>query len=287
MSAIDEVKVDKDHWQSESLLEGSRENEDGDSNDSDSTVMLANQLRKKGLLNHSDQQLRGRGIILLLMTFLCILLLAVCFLLVWLVSLRRSHHHGSDGAFEFSGSQSYSSTGTTVSPGITSCGSTSSEAIAAGCHFDTFSFGWTPPECTDIRLYNTSVSTLRSRAGNSPIFFTPTHDILPFSALKDYATGNSPPGAAVKDHHEIHSTWEHYLTGCAYAWQKVQRAAARGWPLEEWSASYALAKRCGPDLLTREKQEGGSVTLHLKPWFPACGLTAEDMRKEVAAAVRS
>ncbi len=47
MSGIDEVKVDKDRWQSEPLLESSRENDDGDSNDSDSTVVLANQLGKR------------------------------------------------------------------------------------------------------------------------------------------------------------------------------------------------------------------------------------------------
>lgn len=287
MSGFNRVRTDKDEWQSESLLEGSRGNEDGDSNDSHTTVVMADKSRKKRLLNRSDHELPGRRTIVLLMTFLCILLMIICFLLVWLVSLRKSHRHGSSGAFDFSDGPSYSPAGTTVSPGITSCGSSSREAIAANCHFDTFSFGWTPPECTDIFLYNMSLSTLRTQTGNSPAFYTPTHDILPFSALEDYATGNSPPGAAVTDHHEIHTTWEHYLTGCAYGWQKVQRAATLGWPLEEWSASYALAKRCGPDMLTREKQDSGSVTLHLKPWFPTCGLTAEGMRNEIAASLRS
>ncbi|KAL8750568.1 MAG: hypothetical protein Q9184_006377 [Pyrenodesmia sp. 2 TL-2023] len=285
MSGSDELKIDRDDCQSKSLLEGSRGNEDGDSTDSDTTVVLVNQLRKRRLLHR--HQPPGRRIIVLLLTFLCTLLVAICFLLVWVVSLRKSHHHDSDGGFDFNDSQSYSPAETTVSPGITTCGRSSLEAIAAGCHFDTFSFGWTPPECTDIQLYNTSIFALQTQAGNSPTFYTPTRDVIPFSALEDYATGNSPPGAAVKDHHEIHTTWEHYLTGCAYGWQKVQRAATRGWPLEEWSASYALAKRCGPDLVSREKQDSESVTLHLKPWFPACGLTAEGMRREIAASPRS
>lgn len=62
---------------------------------------------------------------------------------------------------------------------------------------------------------------------------------------------------------------------CGYAWQKVQRAAMRNWPLEEWSASYKLAKRCGPDMLDRAKRDSGSLESYLKPWYPVCGLEAE------------
>jgi len=46
---------------------------------------------------------------------------------------------------------------------------------------------------------------------------------------------------AMNDRQEVLGTWEHYLVGCSYAWQKVQRAAMSNRPLDSWSSSYRLA----------------------------------------------
>jgi hypothetical protein len=53
----------------------------------------------------------------------------------------------------------------------------------------------------------------------------------------------------------------------------------RNWPLEEWSVSYALAARYGPDLLTRQKRESDSIVSQHAPWYPRCGLEAKDLRR--------
>ncbi|KAK3179426.1 hypothetical protein OEA41_005548 [Lepraria neglecta] len=280
MVDYDKVKQYENNLQSQSLLKDNRGEEDRECSDDDSTVIGGSEPKKDYL--HCDQRFFGRRIVISLIIFLGILLTSTIVLLVWLVSLQKSLHNYHAEHIDDKGGTSHFQPST----GVRSCGSTASEAIAAGCHFDTFSFGWTPPECTDLQLYNESVSSLWSQTGDSPAFYTPNHDPIPFSALEDYATGMSPPGAAVTDRHEIFTTWEHHLVACAYGWQKVQRAAMRSWPLEEWSASYGLAKRCGPDLLTRERRDSESIKSHLKPWYPICGLEAEQMRREVEVALR-
>lgn len=278
MADYNKTKQYEDHLQSQSFLKEKDSESTRDSSDEESTIIAHLQWEKE--YPQCEQRIFQRKTAISLLTVLSLLLIAILILLIKLASIQRSHHSDSQPHIGVNQETSHFQSNT----GIRSCGTSAAEAIAAGCHFDTFFFGWTPPECTDLQLYNESLSTLRSQTGGSPAFYTPTHDAIPFSALEDYATGNSPPGAAVTDHHEIRTTWEHYLVGCAYAWQKVQRAAMRNWPLEEWSASYKLAKRCGPDLLTREKMASESMNMHLRVWFPMCGLEAEQIRAEIAAA---
>ncbi|KAJ5997964.1 hypothetical protein N7499_005641 [Penicillium canescens] len=176
---------------------------------------------------------------------------------------------------------------------ITSCGRTPAEAIAAHCFFDIFLFGWTPPECTDLQLYNESLTTLNSQLEGSPAFYTLSssssalpskYTPLSFSTIENYALGatSATDSELLTNGDEVFATWEHYLVSCTYGWQKVQRAAMRNWPLEEWSASYALAAHCGPDLLTREKRESESIMSRHTPWYPRCGLEAKDLRREIA-----
>lgn len=280
MVNYEEVKLYEDNSQSQSLLKDKRGEEDRLSSDDESTVVDGSAPKENYL--HHGQRFFDRRLAIALITLSGILLTSTIALLAWLIisqnALHGDHRPHADDQHDTDHLQS--------STGITSCGRTAAEAIAAGCHFDTFSFGWTPPECTDRQLYNESISFLWSQADGSPAFYTPNHDPIPFSALEEYGTGKSPPGAAVTDHHEIVTTWEHYLVACAYGWQKVQRAAMRNWPLEEWSASYGLAQRCGPDMLTRERRESESIVSHLRPWYPMCGLEAEQMRREVAEASR-
>ena len=143
-----------------------------------------------------------------------------------------------------------------------------------------------------MQLYDESVATLRSQTGGSAAFFTSKDEPVPLSAVEGYAAGLAPSSsseseeALLGDGGEVFRTWEHYLVACAYGWQKVQRAAMRNWPLEEWAASYGVAERCGRDLLTREKRDSGSVVSSLKPWYPMCGLEAEQMRREMEAVLR-
>lgn len=280
MAEYDEVKQYEDDLQSQSLLKNEPGDEDRVSSDGESTVVGRSEPKKDYL--SLDQRSFGRRLVVFLVTLLGILLASTVVVLVWLIGLQKTLH-GEHAEYI---TEEHDTSNVHQSAGITFCGKSAREAIAAGCHFDTFSFGWTPPECTDIQLYHENIALLLNHTVGAYAFYTPNHDPIPLSALEEYGTGTSPPGAAVTDHHEILSTWEHYLVGCAYAWQKVQRAAMRSWPLEEWSTSYALAKRCGPDMLTREKRDSESIMSHLTPWYPLCGLEAAQMRTEVEAALR-
>ncbi|GAD95131.1 hypothetical protein CIMG_00466 [Paecilomyces variotii No. 5] len=246
------------------------EEETRSSTDDDSTI-VDRPLHTKGL--HDGWCYSGAKAVILVLITLMIAFVAILLFSVWVVLHQRVYHESSVKHAHY---QLSSNTGI-----VSNCGSTSAEAIAAGCHFDIFSFGWIPRECTDMQLYNESIDTIKSQAEGSPLFYrdkTP----LPLSVIEDYATGVS---SIMADGLQVYSTWEHYLVACTYGWQKVQRAAMRNWPLEEWSASYALAKRCGPDLLARERKESESILSHQRPWFPKCGLEAEDMRREIAAAL--
>ena len=277
MAKYDEAEQHEDDLQSQSLLKNDLGKGDGVFSDDESTVVGRSEPKKDYL--HHDHRFFGRRVALFLVILLSILLASTLVVLAWLVGHQKALH--GDHATYITGEHNTSQF--QQSAGITSCGRTGREAIAAGCHFDTFSFGWTPPECTDLQLYTENVALLFNQTGGAFAFYTPNHDPIPFSALREYGTGTSPPGAAVTDHHEIFTTWEHYLVACAYGWQKVQRAAMRNWPLEEWSSSYALARQCGPDMLTRERRDSESIMSHLRPWFPMCGLEVEQMRTDIEA----
>ena len=279
---------DNDDLQSQSFLKDSRTEEDRESSDDDSTIVGGGPRMKKNSLHLNHKT------VLSLLTFLGMILTALTALLIWLVSLHPTHRsilaQQQAPALKDDGTRRFP-----PSAGISSCGTTAAEAIAAGCHFDALSFGWTPRECSDMQLYNESMATLRSQTGGSPAFFTSTHEPVLLSAVESYAAGmpssassssSSSAGGALGDDGEIFRTWEHYLVACAYGWQKVQRAAMRNWPLEEWSASYGLAERCGRDLLTREKRPSESVVSSLKPWYPVCGLEAAQMRREMETVLR-
>ena len=284
---------DNDDLQSQSFLKDNRTEEDRESSDDDSTIVGGGGLQRKRNSLHLNPKF-----VLSLHTFLGIILTALTALLIWLVSIHPTHRsilpQQQASALKDDGTRRFP-----PSTGISSCGTTAAEAIAAGCHFDALSFGWTPRECTDMQLYNESMATLRSQTGGSPAFFTSRHEPVLLSALESYAAGmpssassssssssSSSAGGALGDDGEIFRTWEHYLVACAYGWQKVQRAAMRNWPLEEWSASYGLAERCGRDLLTREKRASESVVSSLRPWYPTCGLEAAQMRREMETVLR-
>ena len=260
------------------LIEKSREF-DGESSDSDSTIIGQSKPRNDYMDDgHRHYSLR---IVVSVLVALGVVLVVIGILLVRLLTLRKASQANPKGYNVPENEKSH------LQPiaGIRSCGVSATEAIAAGCHFDTFSFGWTPPECMDLELYNENLDTLRNQTAGAHTFFTQNRDPIPFTALEDYSKGTTPPGAYVSDKHEVLTTWEHYLVACTYGWQKVQRAAMRNWPLDEWSASYALAERCGPDLLNREERESQSLSAQLKPWYPICGLEADFMMKEIAAVV--
>lgn len=204
-------------------------------------------------------------------------------LATWLFTYNHTSHVNSAQEHNPRPPQATDTIRPTGRSGLTSCGSSAAEALRAGCRFDIFSFGWYSPECTDLQLYNTTLYTLRDQLGGLPAFYSLQGNAIPIEVVENYGRGVITSGkVAVDDDQEIRGTWEHYLVSCGYAWQKVQRAAMRNWPLEEWSASYKLAKRCGPDMLDRAKKESGSLESYLKPWYPECGLDAEDIRREIA-----
>ncbi|KAJ5729341.1 uncharacterized protein N7483_003849 [Penicillium malachiteum] len=256
--------------------------EDSQSSDNDSVV--AEQWTKY-------DHLRNFGVrtVIFILLVQIITYLAIVLLLAWILKNQTSYHNLDGNDLENTGINQ-------ARTDITSCGSTPAEAIAAHCFFDLFSFGWTPPECTDLQLYNESLTTLKSQLEGSPAFYTLSssssplplgsskYTMLPFSAIENYALGtaSSTDSELLMNGKEVFATWEYYLVSCTYGWQKVQRAAMRNWPLEEWSASYSLAAHCGPDLLTRQKRESESIVSRHTPWYPRCGLEAKDLRREIA-----
>ncbi|KAB8072072.1 hypothetical protein BDV29DRAFT_158908 [Aspergillus leporis] len=275
MASYEKIQQNEDGASTQSLLKGSLSGTRSSSDD-DQTVVD----RAPWRTHRRDRTFSGFRIVIPLLISLIITSSAGVLLLAWLVAHQTSPEpHNSYTSDPATNTRFQSTTG------LTSCGTTSAEALAAGCQFDIFSFGWNPPECTDLQLYNTTLYTLRDQLEGAPAFFTSKGHPISIDVVENYGRGISTTGdLAVADDQEIRSSWEHYLVACAYGWQKVQRAAMRNWPLEEWSASYRLAKRCGPDLLTRQKRDSDSLESHLKPWFPMCGLEAEQMRKEIAAA---
>ncbi|KAF4618424.1 hypothetical protein G7Y89_g14882 [Cudoniella acicularis] len=289
MVEYEKLKDEQDLQHSQSLLNDSN-GEDGHSSSDESTI-IARPFWMDSFY-HDRRFISMRTVIFFLLT-LVIMLGSIVLFLAWIVvDLKAFHKSAGNGIIEDS-AHFHSIASKT---GISTCGSSSAEAIAAGCHFDIFSFGWYPRECTDLQLYNESMDVFHSQIGDASAFFLrpsvrsepsySNYEVLPLSVLKDYALGENSIHGIMTDHQEVLGTWEQYLVACSYSWQKVQRAAMRNWPLDEWSSSYALASRCGQDLLHREKRESESIMWHLKPWFPKCGLEAEDLQREIAAALR-
>jgi hypothetical protein len=288
MVEYEKLRDEVDPLHSQTLLDGSSGEERNSS--SDESTVIARPFWMDSL--YSDRRFISLRTAICLFLTLIIIICAIVLLLAWIVvHLKAFHTSGSVEKSAIEDSTNFH--GVASKTGISTCGGSSAEAIAAGCHFDIFSFGWYPPECTDLQLYNDSMNIFHSQVGSASAFFlrtteptTSNYQALPLSALHDYGLGNYANRGLMRDDQEVLGTWEQYLVACAYSWQKVQRAAMRNWPLDEWSSSYALASRCGQDLLHREKRESQSIMWHLKPWYPRCGLEAEDLQREIAAALR-
>lgn len=170
------------------------------------------------------------------------------------------------------------------------CGTSTSEAVAAGCTFDIFAFGWYPSECVDMQLYNESIAALEKRTGGKAAIFVdsaPVADFLPKSltgVLSPHQSRHNHPGSGASKTLATGS-WDHRLVACIYAWQKVQRAALRRWPLDEWSSDLTYARECRPDLMLMWKLEPPKdKTFPLKEWYPKCGLSRDDLQRNVKAA---
>ena len=234
---------------------------------------------------------RFKTVIYLLCPLLILALLAV-FLLSWIALSLDAANASENRTPSEQSDNGRPSTNGGFSPRLSSCGSTTAEAIAAGCHFDIFSFGWYPLECSDMELYNQTLAVLEKQAEGLPTFYTQASNIsasyeaLSVEALHNFGRDGNSIQQVPLEEQSVFGTWEYNLVSCTYAWQKVQKAAMRNWPLEEWSASYALINRCGPDLLDRDRNPSESITNHLKVWYPRCGLEAEDLQKEIEAALR-
>lgn len=91
--------------------------------------------------------------------------------------------------------------------GLTSCGSSAGEALAAGCRFDIFSFGWYAPECTDLQLYNSTLYTLRDQLGGLPAFYSSQGRTISIEVVENYGRGVIMSGeGTVDDFQEIRGT---------------------------------------------------------------------------------
>ncbi|UKZ77008.1 hypothetical protein TrVFT333_004724 [Trichoderma virens FT-333] len=198
-----------------------------------------------------------------------------------------SHSHSDSDSHDHGHSHSHSHS-MMSKPAISNCGNSNEEAIAAGCYFDIFAFGWHSRECMDTQLYQTTLRTLEKRTAGAPVFYfsegnQPTeHPGVIFKDIARLGDGSKLVGSYLTNGGHLYATWEHYLVACTYSWQKLVRAAMRNWPLDEWSIRYGPSAKCGKDLLSRERQQGTTrLSSPLSVSFFRCGMEASDIQMEI------
>lgn len=118
-----------------------------------------------------------------------------------------------------------------------SCGNTTAEAKAAGCHFDLMSFAWLPDACFDGELMDEFLA----------------HPSGPWHWYSDTnkTTEISREEVNLGEYEELYVKWEYHLIHCTFMWKKMHRAVLQGRPIDDYIGSYGHTKHCEKGILDR------------------------------------
>ncbi|KXH60799.1 hypothetical protein CSAL01_10887 [Colletotrichum salicis] len=153
------------------------------------------------------------------------------------------------------------------------CGSTPTQARAAGCQFDLISFNWLPPQCHDAALAETFEAELVG-AGQLA-WFTDANRTAPSLTREQIMTG---------EYSGVYVSLGYHLRHCTAMWRRMHRALMQsrggesgGGGLERvdsyiWSYHHTL--HCEEVLLRRfgEVDVGEVFTTEVRIKYPDCGV---------------
>ncbi|KAK1637828.1 hypothetical protein BDP81DRAFT_316909 [Colletotrichum phormii] len=153
------------------------------------------------------------------------------------------------------------------------CGSTPTQARAAGCQFDLISFNWLPPQCHDAALAETFEAEL-VEAGQLA-WFTDANRTAPSLTREQIMTG---------EYSAVYVSLGYHLRHCTAMWRRMHRALMQsrggeggGGGLERvdsyiWGYHHTL--HCEEVLLRRfgEVDVGEVFTTEVRIKYPDCGV---------------
>ncbi|KAI9773228.1 MAG: hypothetical protein M1839_002190 [Geoglossum umbratile] len=133
------------------------------------------------------------------------------------------------------------------------CGKNAKTARERGCHFDFVSFTWLRHECYDYELTEQ------------------------FGRERKWQWSLDSNGTQLVSEQQIRNgevevgwvTWEYHLTHCLYTWKKLNRAIARGAPIDGYIANINHTNHCSKLLLGRGTKKG-TWNSEFFVQYPAC-----------------
>lgn len=138
------------------------------------------------------------------------------------------------------------------------CGSSPSEARAAGCTFDIVSFNWLPDRCYDAELSEVFEKQLEWE------WFLDVNQTLPVSKA-EVATGEHPV---------LYVTWNYHITHCTYMWKKMHRSIIKGQlnSIDMYIGNYNHTEHCSHMLLSRRNVSLSTINTGIRVKYPDCGM---------------
>ncbi|BAE58010.1 unnamed protein product [Aspergillus oryzae RIB40] len=135
------------------------------------------------------------------------------------------------------------------------CGSSTSEARAAGCRFDLTTFTWVPPACFDEPLMEEFLGSKN---------WTWSLDELGIQQVNESF-------AREGDFESLYTTMDYHVTHCAYAWKKLHRSLFSGdlSHIDGYTASIHHTEHCLGMLLESRDQDQTPALGVTK--FASCG----------------
>ena len=121
------------------------------------------------------------------------------------------------------------------STGNTTCGTTPSQALTAGCVFDPMSFVWTQPACYDAVLAEEFLSLGHHRGSQSGWKWYHDREGLLYANETLVLRGVFA---------SLHVSWEYHRQHCVFMLRKMQRAVAGGKSLDGYVAEVGHTKHC-------------------------------------------
>lgn len=155
---------------------------------------------------------------------------------------------------------SFSSSNTNAAISLSPCGTTPSEARAAGCIFDIMAFSWLPPRCHDVELAE------EFRQLKNCEYFIDRNCTRPIS--QELALSSEFAG--------LYTEFEYHLRHCTYVWKKMHWALLSGGggkqAIDSVTAGYAHTEHCSHVLMTRREVAQDVLSALIVVKYPDCGM---------------